>query len=83
VRGGINRVRLPLSEVREIEGQLEKDGIRVALVDKETGNVLSEQTTNFGGWYLFYAPAHKKVEVVRADDINLSHVKENELGAKS
>lgn len=83
VRGGINRVRLPLSEVREIEGQLEKDGIRVALVDKETGNVLSEQTTNFGGWYLFYSPAHKEVEVVRADGINLSHVKENESGAKS
>lgn len=83
VRGGINRVRLPLSKVREIEGQLEKDGIRVALVDKETGNVLSEQTTNFGGWYLFYSPAHKEVEVVRADDINLSHVKENESGAKS
>lgn len=83
VRGGINRVRLPLSEIREIEGQLEKDGIRVALVDKETGNVLSEQTTNFGGWYLFYSPAHKEVEVMRADDINLSHVKENESGAKS
>lgn len=83
VRGGVNRLRLPLSEIREVEGQLEKDGIRVALIDKSTGNVLSEQTTNFGGWYLFYAPAHKKVEVVRADDINLSHVKENELGAKS
>tara|TARA_Y100000994_G_scaffold35081_1_gene25623 strand:- start:3363 stop:5486 length:2124 start_codon:yes stop_codon:yes gene_type:complete len=83
VRGGVNRLRLPLSEIEEVEGQLEQDGIRVALVDKATGNVLSEQTTNFGGWYLFYAPAHKEVEVVRADDINLSHVKENESGEKS
>lgn len=83
VRGGVNRLRLPLSEIQEVEGQLEQDGIRVALVDKATGNVLSEQTTNFGGWYLFYAPAHKEVEVVRADDINLSHVKENESGEKS
>ncbi len=83
VRGGVNRLRLPLSEIREVEGQLENDGIRVALIDKSTGNVLSEQTTNFGGWYLFYAPKHKEVEVVRADDINLSHVKENESGAKS
>ena len=83
VRGGVNRLRLPLSEIREVEGQLENDGIRVALIDKSTGNVLSEQTTNFGGWYLFYAPAHKKVEVVRADDINLSHVEESESGEKS
>lgn len=83
VRGGVNHLRLPLSEIREVEGQLEKDGIRVALIDKSTGNVLSVQITNFGGWYLFYAPAHKKVEVVRADDINLSHVKENESGEES
>ncbi|ENM5798195.1 hypothetical protein NTH31_002156 [Vibrio mimicus] len=64
VRGGINHLRLPLSEVREIEGQLDRDGIRVALVDAEKGDVLAEQTTEFGGWYLFYAPAGRKVKVV-------------------
>ncbi len=63
-RGGINHLRLPLSEVREVEGQLEKDGIRVALVDKKTGSVIGEQTTEFGGWYLFYAPSHLDVDVV-------------------
>lgn len=78
VRGGVNRIRLPISEIREVEGQLEKDGIRVALVDKKTGDVLSEQTTEFGGWYLFYAPSHKDVEVVRVYKPKLSHVKENE-----
>ncbi|MDL3985880.1 hypothetical protein [Shewanella xiamenensis] len=64
VRGGINHLRLPLSEVREIEGKLERDGIRVALVDSETGDVLAEQTTEFGGWYLFYTPSGRKVKVV-------------------
>ncbi|PCE68576.1 hypothetical protein [Salinivibrio sp. YCSC6] len=64
VRGGINHLRLPLSEVREIEGQLDRDGIRVALVDAEKGDVLAEQTTEFGGWYLFYAPAGRKIKVV-------------------
>lgn len=83
VRGGVNRLRLPLSEIREVEGQLEKDGIRVALLDKTTGDVLSEQTTEFGGWYLFYVPAHKDVEVVRADELKLSHVKEMNEGGKS
>lgn len=83
VRGGVNRLRLPLSEIREVEGQLEKDGIRVALVDKATGNVLSEQITEFGGWYLFYAPAHKNVEVVPVDELKLSHVKEIRSGEKS
>jgi hypothetical protein len=77
VRGGVNQLRLPLSEIREVEGQLDADGIRVALVDKSTGNVLSEQTTEFGGWYLFYAPAHKEVEVVPVSELKLSHVKEN------
>ncbi|HFG1847878.1 hypothetical protein N5094_05500 [Shewanella putrefaciens] len=69
VRGGINYLRLPLSEVREIEGQLDRDGIRVALVDTETGNVLSEQTTEFGGWYLFYAPTGHKVKVVEEPEL--------------
>lgn len=69
VRGGINHLRLPLSEVREIEGQLDRDGIRVALVDTETGNVLSEQTTEFGGWYLFYAPSGRKVKVVEEPEL--------------
>ncbi|WP_368873007.1 hypothetical protein [Shewanella algae] len=69
VRGGINYLRLPLSEVREIEGQLDRDGIRVALVDTETGNVLAEQTTEFGGWYLFYAPAGRKVKVVEEPEL--------------
>lgn len=64
IRGGVNRLRLPLTEIREVEGQLERDGIRVALVDTETGNVLAEQTTEFGGWYLFYAPTGRKVKVV-------------------
>lgn len=64
IRGGVNRLRLPLTEIREVEGQLERDGIRVALVDTETGNVLAEQTTEFGGWYLFYAPSGRKVKVV-------------------
>ncbi|EOG7599410.1 hypothetical protein ACLIM2_002958 [Vibrio cholerae] len=72
VRGGINYLRLPLSEVREIEGQLDRDGIRVALVDAETGDVLAEQTTEFGGWYLFYSPAHKKVKVVQQADAHLA-----------
>ncbi|EOU2519127.1 TPA: hypothetical protein NW737_002285 [Vibrio cholerae] len=72
VRGGINHLRLPLSEVREIEGQLDRDGIRVALVDAETGDVLAEQTTEFGGWYLFYSPAHKKVKVVQQADAHLA-----------
>ncbi|MBO2695295.1 hypothetical protein [Shewanella algae] len=72
VRGGINHLRLPLSEVREIEGQLERDGIRVALIDTETGDVLAEQTTEFGGWYLFYSPAHKKVKVVQQADAHLA-----------
>jgi hypothetical protein len=78
MRGGLNRLRLPLSEVREIEGKLEDDGIRVALIDKTTNSVLSEQTTEFGGWYLFYAPAHKLVEVVPFDELKLSHVKVSE-----
>ncbi|BCK22236.1 MULTISPECIES: hypothetical protein [Vibrio] len=69
VRGGINHLRLPLSEVREIEGQLERDGIRVALIDTETGDVLAEQTTEFGGWYLFYAPAGLKVKVVEEPEL--------------
>ncbi|WP_248433564.1 hypothetical protein [Vibrio cholerae] len=69
VRGGINHLRLPLSEVREIEGQLDRDGIRVALVDAETGDVLAEQTTEFGGWYLFYAPAGRKVKVVEEPEL--------------
>ncbi|EPH6329555.1 hypothetical protein ACS0KE_000465 [Vibrio cholerae] len=64
IRGGVNRLRLPLTEIREVEGQLERDGIRVALVDTETGNVLAEQATEFGGWYLFYAPTGRKVKVV-------------------
>lgn len=72
VRGGINHLRLPLSEVREIEGQLDRDGIRVALVDAETGDVLAEQTTEFGGWYLFYSPVHKKVKVVQQADAHLA-----------
>ncbi|EJG0223855.1 hypothetical protein DBT82_RS08210 [Vibrio parahaemolyticus] len=72
VRGGINHLRLPLSEVREIEGQLDRDGIRVALVDTETGGVLEEQTTEFGGWYLFYAPAGRKVKVVQQADAHLA-----------
>ncbi|BCV48345.1 hypothetical protein [Shewanella algae] len=72
VRGGINHLRLPLSEVREIEGLLERDGIRVALIDTETGDVLAEQTTEFGGWYLFYSPAHKKVKVVQQADAHLA-----------
>ncbi|EEW2237417.1 hypothetical protein D9H04_07855 [Escherichia coli] len=72
VRGGINHLRLPLSEVREIEGQLDRDGIRVALVDAETGDVLAEQTTEFGGWYLFYSPTHKKVKVVQQADAHLA-----------
>lgn len=72
VRGGINYLRLPLSEVREIEGQLDRDGIRVALVDAETGDVLAEQTTEFGGWYLFYSPVHKKVKVVQLADAHLA-----------
>ncbi|WP_039036076.1 hypothetical protein [Shewanella sp. ECSMB14102] len=72
VRGGINHLRLPLSEVREIEGQLDRDGIRVALIDTETGDVLTEQTTEFGGWYLFYSPAHKKVKVVQQADAHLA-----------
>ncbi|MCL1056334.1 hypothetical protein [Shewanella algae] len=69
VRGGINHLRLPLSEVREIEGQLDRDGIRVALVDTETGDFLEEQTTEFGGWYLFYAPAGRKVKVVEEPEL--------------
>lgn len=69
VRGGINHLSLPLSEVREIEGQLDRDGIRVALVDAETGDVLAEQTTEFGGWYLFYAPAGRKVKVVEEPEL--------------
>ncbi|WP_158117002.1 hypothetical protein [Vibrio cincinnatiensis] len=69
VRGGINHLRLPLSEVREIEGQLDRDGIRVALVDAEKGDVLAEQTTEFGGWYLFYAPAGLKVKVVEEPEL--------------
>ncbi|MGE6317895.1 hypothetical protein ACQKC1_19245 [Shewanella baltica] len=64
IRGGVNRLRLPLTEISEVEGQLERDGIRVALIDTETGDVLSEQTTEFGGWYLFYAPSGRKVKVV-------------------
>ena len=65
IRGGVNRLRLPLTEIREVEGQLERDGIRVALIDTETGDVLAEQTTEFGGWYLFYAPTGRKVKVVK------------------
>ncbi|GHY16667.1 hypothetical protein VCSRO163_3362 [Vibrio cholerae] len=64
IRGGVNRLRLPLTEISEVEGQLEHDGIRVALIDTETGDVLAEQTTEFGGWYLFYAPSGRKVKVV-------------------
>ncbi|MBI1676302.1 hypothetical protein [Shewanella sp. DW31] len=64
IRGGINTLRLPLTEIREVEGQLERDGIRVALIDTETEDVLAEQTTEFGGWYLFYAPSGRKVKVV-------------------
>lgn len=64
IRGGINKLRLPLTEIREVEGQLDRDGIRVALIDTETGDVLAEQTTEFGGWYLFYAPSGRKVKVV-------------------
>lgn len=64
IRGGVNRLRLPLTEISEVEGQLERDGIRVALIDTETGNVLAEQTTEFGGWYLFYAPSGRKIKVV-------------------
>ncbi|EOY2466228.1 hypothetical protein ACOCGO_002370 [Vibrio cholerae] len=64
IRGGVNRLRLPLTEISEVEGQLERDGIRVALIDTETGDVLAEQTTEFGGWYLFYSPSGRKVKVV-------------------
>ncbi|HFG2079684.1 TPA: hypothetical protein ACGF4M_002146 [Vibrio cholerae] len=64
IRGGVNRLRLPLTEISEVEGQLERDGIRVALIDTETEDVLAEQTTEFGGWYLFYAPSGRKVKVV-------------------
>ncbi|MCD8560727.1 MAG: hypothetical protein LRY75_18300 [Shewanella xiamenensis] len=64
IRGGVNRLRLPLTEISEVEGQLERDGIRVALIDTETGDVLAEQTTEFGGWYLFYTPSGRKVKVV-------------------
>lgn len=64
IRGGVNRLRLPLTEISEVEGQLEHDGIRVALIDTETGDILAEQTTEFGGWYLFYAPSGRKVKVV-------------------
>lgn len=69
IRGGVNRLRLPLTEIREVEGQLERDGIRVALVDAEKGDVLAEQTTEFGGWYLFYAPAGLKVKVVERPEL--------------
>ncbi|CAM3612447.1 hypothetical protein [Vibrio cholerae] len=69
IRGGVNRLRLPLTEISEVEGQLERDGIRVALVDTETGDVLAEQTTEFGGWYLFYAPAGRKVKVVERPEL--------------
>lgn len=72
VRGGINKLRLPLTKIREVEGQLERDGIRVALVDTETGDVLAEQTTEFGGWYLFYAPSGRKVKVVQQADAHLA-----------
>ena len=58
-----------MSEIREIEGQLDRDGIRVALVDAEKGDVLAEQTTEFGGWYLFYAPAGRKVKVVEEPEL--------------
>ncbi|NMD51503.1 hypothetical protein HG547_07600 [Shewanella sp. DNRA4] len=64
IRGGVNRLRLPLTEISEVEGQLERDRIRVALIDTETEDVLAEQTTEFGGWYLFYAPSGRKVKVV-------------------
>lgn len=64
IRGGVNRLRLPLTEISEVEGQLERDGIRVALIDTETEDVLAEQTTEFGGWYLFYTPSGRKVKVV-------------------
>ncbi|WP_347135526.1 hypothetical protein [Vibrio cholerae] len=69
IRGGVNRLRLPLTEIREVEGQLDRDGIRVALVDAEKGDVLAEQTTEFGGWYLFYAPAGRKVKVVEEPEL--------------
>ncbi|EOA5543869.1 hypothetical protein [Vibrio tarriae] len=69
IRGGVNRLRLPLTEISEVEGQLERDGIRVALIDTETGDVLAEQTTEFGGWYLFYAPAGRKVKVVEEPEL--------------
>ncbi len=72
IRGGVNRLRLPLTEIREVEGQLDRDGIRVALVDAEKGDVLAEQTTEFGGWYLFYAPAGRKVKVVQQADAHLA-----------
>ncbi|MGI3030687.1 hypothetical protein [Vibrio cholerae] len=72
IRGGVNRLRLPLTEIREVEGQLDRDGIRVALVDTETGDVLEEQTTEFGGWYLFYAPSGRKVKVVQQADAHLA-----------
>ncbi|EGQ9273757.1 hypothetical protein LJ774_001840 [Vibrio parahaemolyticus] len=73
IRGGINRLRLPLTEIREIEGQLDRDGIRVALIDTETGDVIDEQTTNFGGWYLFYAPSERKVKVVARPETKLAN----------
>ncbi|OOX27809.1 hypothetical protein BJL83_22635 [Vibrio parahaemolyticus] len=73
IRGGINQLRLPLTEIREIEGQLDRDGIRVALIDTETGDVIDEQTTNFGGWYLFYAPSERKVKVVERPETKLAN----------
>lgn len=65
VRGAPNRMRLPVSEVVELEGQIPsgQDGVAVSLVHAETGAVLSEQRTALGGWYLFYAPAHVPVKV--------------------
>ncbi len=69
IRGGVNRLRLPVTKICEVEGQLERDGIRVALVDTETGDVLEEQTTEFGGWYLFYAPSGRKVKVVEEPEL--------------
>ena len=63
-RGEVNEVRLPLTRIRQIEGELPsgEDGVIVELVD-QSGIVIDTQKTEFGGWYLFESPMGKDVYV--------------------
>lgn len=63
-RGYVDTIYIPYYETIDIEGTIpdKKDGVIVTLVDN-SGKVMKETKTSFGGYYLFSVPSYMKNNV--------------------